>query len=449
MLYGYARVSSLDQDLSIQFDALTAAPMGQDRKRNNPGANCVEWQCSQGNGIRPHCKPSQVDHATLNFSPPLLKWARPSAGSGLTTRSRQHRSFILIVLLEGPSGRFSPHLLCLVLPQDGRHRVPDAHPQTKPVSCCVRRVRVGMGLIAASIALLVVGFALNAPGTYVIGAANIGSQTEPRGVGSIRPRNLNFAVSVGSQIPDGAGVHVPRLGTEVASETAVVQTEMASEPSAASASCAAFEARFYFDRQLASFDERFASAFVSPGNALKAHSAVTQSAPELAPVTSSPLVSVREKPLHSAEAGLSLPLDTDSRIAIYDIAARTVYLPNGHKLEAHSGLGSHLDDPRYVNTKGRGPTPPNVYNLALRERLFHGVRAIRLIPADDGKMFGRDGMLAHTYMLGPSGQSNGCVSFRNYPAFLNAFLKGEVDRLVVVEDLATATGAKTSAPSGG
>jgi hypothetical protein len=58
-------------------------------------------------------------------------------------------------------------------------------------------------------------------------------------------------------------------------------------------------------------------------------------------------------------------------------------------------------------------------------------------------------MLAHSYMLGPSGQSNGCVSFRNYPVFLNAFLKGEVDRLVVVEDLATATAAKTNAPSGG
>jgi hypothetical protein len=74
----------------------------------------------------------------------------------------------------------------------------------------------------------------------------------------------------------------------------------------------------------------------------------------------------------------------------------------------------------------------------LREQLFHGVRAIRLIPVSEGKMYGRDGMLAHSYMLGPNGQSNGCVSFSNYPAFLNAFLRGEVDRLVVVERLATA-----------
>ena len=37
-------------------------------------------------------------------------------------------------------------------------------------------------------------------------------------------------------------------------------------------------------------------------------------------------------------------------------------------------------------------------------------------------MFGRDGILAHSYMLGPNGQSNGCLSFRDYPKFLRAFL---------------------------
>jgi Protein of unknown function (DUF2778) len=132
----------------------------------------------------------------------------------------------------------------------------------------------------------------------------------------------------------------------------------------------------------------------------------------------------------------SMPLpDPDSHTAVYDISARTVYLPNGEKLEAHSGLGDKLDDPQYVHVRMRGPTPPNVYDLALREQLFHGVRAIRLNPVDDGKMFGRDGMLAHTYMLGPNGQSNGCVSFRDYPKFLQAFLRGEVDRLVVVPNL--------------
>ncbi|HVZ50492.1 MAG TPA: tlde1 domain-containing protein [Pseudolabrys sp.] len=132
--------------------------------------------------------------------------------------------------------------------------------------------------------------------------------------------------------------------------------------------------------------------------------------------------------------GMALPA-RDSRTAIYDISARTVYMPNGEKLEAHSGLGEKMDNPRYVHVKMRGPTPPNVYELTLREQLFHGVRAIRLNPVDEKKMFGRDGMLAHTYMLGPKGASNGCVSFKDYSKFLRAYLNGEVNRLVVVPHL--------------
>jgi Protein of unknown function (DUF2778) len=126
----------------------------------------------------------------------------------------------------------------------------------------------------------------------------------------------------------------------------------------------------------------------------------------------------------------------DSRTAVYVIAEHTVYLPNGERLEAHSGLGHRTDDPQYVAVKNRGPTPPNVYDLTLRKSMFHGVRAIRLNPVDENRMHGRDGMLAHSYMLrGARGQSNGCVVFRDYPAFLRAFQRGEVDRLVVVERL--------------
>ena len=120
------------------------------------------------------------------------------------------------------------------------------------------------------------------------------------------------------------------------------------------------------------------------------------------------------------------------RTAIYDIEARTVYMPDGERLEAHSGLGALMDDPRYASRKDRGPTPPNVYDLVLREGSFHGVQAIRLKPENDDKMFGRAGILAHPYMLGASGQSFGCVSFKDYPAFLKAFENGEVNRLVVV-----------------
>jgi hypothetical protein len=125
----------------------------------------------------------------------------------------------------------------------------------------------------------------------------------------------------------------------------------------------------------------------------------------------------------------------DRSTAVYDISAHTVYMPDGTRLEAHSGLGSSLDDPRHADERMRGPTPPNVYDLVLREAPFHGVRALRLIPVDEDKVFGRSGLLAHTYMLGPNGQSNGCVSFRNYNAFLQAYMNHEIKRLVVVSRL--------------
>jgi Protein of unknown function (DUF2778) len=155
-------------------------------------------------------------------------------------------------------------------------------------------------------------------------------------------------------------------------------------------------------------------------------------------IAAPPALSNSQKPLAPQQAhrdSNSLP-SFDSHTAVYDIEAHAVYLPDGDVLEAHSGLGSRLDNPRFVSEKNRGPTPPNVYDLVLRSEPFHGVRAIRLNPVGEGNMFGRDGILAHTYMLGPSGQSFGCVSFRDYHAFLQAFLEGEVNRLVVVPHLA-------------
>jgi len=37
----------------------------------------------------------------------------------------------------------------------------------------------------------------------------------------------------------------------------------------------------------------------------------------------------------------------DKQTAVYDISAKMVYLPDGTRLEAHSGLGSKLDDARF------------------------------------------------------------------------------------------------------
>lgn len=145
------------------------------------------------------------------------------------------------------------------------------------------------------------------------------------------------------------------------------------------------------------------------------------------------------------------PLDTDdspsifgkrstlpgraSRIAVYDITAGVVHMPNGEKLKASSGRGEYRDNPKFVHLRNRGSTPPNVYHLRMREARFHGIEAIRMTPVNQKMMFGRDGMLTHTYLLRRRGDSSGCVVFADYNRFLNAFKRGEVKTLVVVPRL--------------
>jgi hypothetical protein len=318
-------------------------------------------------------------------------------------------------------------------------------------------VHIWVRSICAGIAALAIGVALESVGRHVVGAASAGLRAESALSSvfeTIRPKSLDHRASL---------VRVASLETGFAFESAVEE----SETPASTSRHTSFGERFLFDQKLASFDERFAGADISvaeaeegasnvlnyarlpspgPGERAIAQPATGRSAPKLPPAASSPPASAARKRVATAEASKDSisPVDNNSRTAIYDIAARTVYLPNGRRLEAHSGLGSHMDDARYVNLKRQGPTPPNTYKLVMREEPFHGVRAIRLVPVGDGKMFGRDGLLAHSYMLGPNGESNGCVSFSDYPAFLDAYLKGEVDRLVVVEHLATAPGPKTA-----
>src|SRR6516165_4972319 len=67
------------------------------------------------------------------------------------------------------------------------------------------------------------------------------------------------------------------------------------------------------------------------------------------------------------DAGLSTSKNIvgryDRYTAVYDISAHTVYMPDGSQLEAHSGLGDRLDDPRHADERMHGVTPPNIYNL--------------------------------------------------------------------------------------
>jgi hypothetical protein len=142
-------------------------------------------------------------------------------------------------------------------------------------------------------------------------------------------------------------------------------------------------------------------------------------------------------------------LGYDSQTAVYDISAHAVYLPNGLTLEAHSGLGMLKDNPETVQARNAGSTPPAVYDLRPREKLFHGVRALRMIPSDGSDTLGRAGLLVHSFMLGPEGDSNGCVSIRDYVRFRKAYDDGEINRLVVVPTLtaAPATAARATSQS--
>jgi hypothetical protein len=137
----------------------------------------------------------------------------------------------------------------------------------------------------------------------------------------------------------------------------------------------------------------------------------------------------------------------DRQTAVYDITAHAVYLPSGISLEAHSGMGDLKDNPSHVQQRMVGATPPATYELKPREKLFHGVAALRMTPVDGAGTFGRTGLLAHSYMLGPNGDSNGCISIKNYDRFLKAYGDGEINRIVVVPALSGATQARASSES--
>jgi hypothetical protein len=291
------------------------------------------------------------------------------------------------------------------------------------------------------------GFILKSPGTQA-DPADAGSRAPSISVfGTIHPDVFRLGAPLGSGPPAGR-IRLASLELSVGSDALINAWGMVTDTSASACRNTSADERFaILDDRPAAFDQRFASADDCPSSfdeSLESAMQALASSLRLPPdqdvedrrADAPPKPTASKAHLRPAQARKELrPLDDDGRTAIYDITAQTVYLPSGRRLEAHSGLGDFMDNPRHVNVRMRGATPPNIYDLALRERLFHGVRAIRLNPVDDNRMHGRAGILAHSYMLGSNGQSNGCVSFRNYPEFLNAFLRGEVTRLAVVERL--------------
>jgi Protein of unknown function (DUF2778) len=309
-------------------------------------------------------------------------------------------------------------------------------------------VQLGLRAIPFGIAAVILGFVLKSVGTQARPADTALPGPRLSVFGTIHPDIFRLSAPLGSESADDR-VRLASLGPQVGLfAPATAAPILTTDTSASACPNVLFEERFFgsaADDCAASFDERFGPPVQVLASSVKLppDQHVENRRVEAPPKPTISNVHVRleqprkEVPQPRKEVPQSRkevpPLENDGRTAIYDITARIVYLPNGRRLEAHSGFGDLMDNPRHVNVRMQGATPPNVYNLTLRERLFHGVRAIRLNPVDDSKMHGRAGILAHPYMLGANGQSNGCVSFSDYPEFLNAFLRGEVTRLVVVE----------------
>lgn len=159
------------------------------------------------------------------------------------------------------------------------------------------------------------------------------------------------------------------------------------------------------------------------------------SEPQLAmlpPQTKSGEPTIFDKLFGDPDRAAKAVLAANPNAALYDIAKRVVYLPGGEKLEAHSGYGQYMDDLESMHRKDVGVTPPNVYAVSFREKPFHGVRALRMKPVGAGNMYNRDGILAHSYLLGEAGGSNGCISVRDYEKFLQAYEEGKFNQIIVL-----------------
>jgi hypothetical protein len=124
-----------------------------------------------------------------------------------------------------------------------------------------------------------------------------------------------------------------------------------------------------------------------------------------------------------------------TKVAIYDVSSATVYLPDGTRLRAHSGIGNMRDNPRFDYVSMRGPTPAGIYRLTMREERFYGVEALRMTSIDGRDPKNRTGLLTHTNLLRGQIGSHGCVAFQNYQPFLRAFKRGQITMMVVVPSL--------------
>jgi hypothetical protein len=273
---------------------------------------------------------------------------------------------------------------------------------------------------------MLLGFVLKSVGTQAGPAAPGLPGPRVSAFGTIHPELFRLSAPLGSGSP-GDRIRLASLEPQVGFDAPANGWGMLTDTSACRN--APFEERFAaLDERPASFDNRFASADdcqSSFNESLASAMEVLANSLRLPPdrevqkkrADAPPKATVSKVDVRLAQPRKEAPpLEDDGRTAIYDITARTVYPPSGRRLEAHSGFGDLMDNPRQVHVRMRGSTPPNVYKLTLREQLFHGVRTIRLNPVDGSRMYGRAGILAHSYMLGPNGQSTDACRSASIPS---------------------------------
>jgi len=234
-------------------------------------------------------------------------------------------------------------------------------------------VRIGLRSTSAVMGALAFGFTLGLVVKYSL--ADAGPRRVPARLSDLETASsttFDLRRPYGSQVPTTSGMRLASLEMSVSDFPAEDI-----DPSALARPPGFLGDRLLMDGRLDSFDERFGGDVVSSDTA-----PVTTSERESADTAGQPSLDLREKATGQSASGRSAPKPAaapalasaakkrvrtadlsqdlsslppaDSHTAVYDIAARTVYMPNGRRLEAHSGLGNLMDDPSYIPP---GPQP--------------------------------------------------------------------------------------------
>jgi len=235
--------------------------------------------------------------------------------------------------------------------------------EPRRVRGCLRNL--GLPSLIAGIAASAVTFAPVSGGTPALSSdpGSLSGRLIASVFGTIHSQTDEHRSSASSQIPK---VRLASLEPDFMTSTVSAASEGQTTEQVRPKDRAHFDQRFNssFGERFSSFDERFAAIMEGDRpRTLPADESVrgSQARPEspkrqnaratlLASAAGATAVTrgsvAASKPTRPADARSDAPsADPGTRTAIYDITARVVYLPNGEKLEAHSGLGEHLDKP--------------------------------------------------------------------------------------------------------